>query len=486
MSSSSTVTYTSVYSDSEPWRFQWVSDDELEAPMEASQSLRHAPPSLDYVPGPEHPPSLDYVPGPEEPEQAPLSSDYVLEPEYPEYLVPSDAKEPIEDHPLLDDASPTTLSPGYVTDFDPEEDPVEDLEEDHVDYPADGGDDDDDDDEVEHEAPKEDENEEEEHLALTDSSDVLVDDPVPSAKDTEAFETDESAPTPPSPRPRRARIPIPSPPLHVPSPPLPLPSPPTHTSLTYANAPLGYRAAGIRLRVISPPPLLPSTAHRDDIPEADLSLRKRARFTAPTGRFEVGESSAAAAARQPRLDIATVDATPGRPISREGILQQIPAFYFICASLEAISAIEDTWERGEVWGDIQVVPGFLLGGKDGFRHEVPPTKRLFKVAMLDPSPEFTGHWGMFGDLGLPIVAQILLSPIGYLDLSTCLWDDLRWRDDVWTTYLSMTFAKWSLQKWVPRSLMIARGARIWRRGDLRNLQTTRASLVGSAFGFNQF
>ncbi|GJX35065.1 hypothetical protein Tco_0246622, partial [Tanacetum coccineum] len=37
------------------------------------------------------------------------------------------------------------------------------------------------------------------------------------------------------------------------------------------------------------------------------------------------------------------------------------------------------------------------------KHGVPPTKRLFKVAMLDPSPEFIGHWGMFGDPGLPIV-----------------------------------------------------------------------------------
>ncbi|GJT45051.1 hypothetical protein Tco_0953766 [Tanacetum coccineum] len=50
----------------------------------------------------------------------------------------------------------------------------------------------------------------------------------------------------------------------------------------------------------------------------------------------------------------------------EGILKQIPAFDFFCASLETISAIEDTWERersgfaGEkVWDDIQVVPGFV-------------------------------------------------------------------------------------------------------------------------------
>ncbi|GJU26580.1 hypothetical protein Tco_1165201 [Tanacetum coccineum] len=33
-------------------------------------------------------------------------------------------------------------------------------------------------------------------------------------------------------------------------------------------------------------------------------------------------------------------------------------------------------------------------------------KRLVKVAMLDPSPEFIGHLGMFGDPGLPIVALI--------------------------------------------------------------------------------
>ncbi|GKF30759.1 hypothetical protein Tco_0100557, partial [Tanacetum coccineum] len=33
-------TYTSVYTDSKPWRFQQVYDDELEAPEEASQSPR--------------------------------------------------------------------------------------------------------------------------------------------------------------------------------------------------------------------------------------------------------------------------------------------------------------------------------------------------------------------------------------------------------------------------------------------------------------
>ncbi|GJU23097.1 hypothetical protein Tco_1156439 [Tanacetum coccineum] len=53
------------------------------------------------------------------------------------------------------------------------------------------------------------------------------------------------------------------------------------------------------------PPLLPiplpapSTSRRADIPEADTPPRKRLLLTAPTPRVEVGESSTAAAARQP-------------------------------------------------------------------------------------------------------------------------------------------------------------------------------------------
>ncbi|GKD37146.1 hypothetical protein Tco_1257353 [Tanacetum coccineum] len=163
-SASSAVTYTSVYTDSEPGR-----------PL--------ASPSPDYVPGPEHPPSLVEVP-------------YVPEPEYPEYLVPSDDEAPIEDQPLPADASPVALSRGYMADSDPEED----SEEDH----ADGGDDDDepsddDDDDTcnEDEEPfedEEDDEEEEEHLALADSPTAPVIDHVPSAEDTKAFETDEVAP----------------------------------------------------------------------------------------------------------------------------------------------------------------------------------------------------------------------------------------------------------------------------------------------------
>ncbi|GJS62462.1 hypothetical protein Tco_0657246 [Tanacetum coccineum] len=333
--SSSTVTYTSISSDYEE-------PSDVGSPgvvVYGYDGILMHPPSPYYVPGPEHPPSPDYVPSPEH-SPSPVFVPYVPKPEYMEYLVPSGDEAPIEDQPLPADASPTALSPGYMADSDPKED----LEEDHADYPADGGDGDDepfdDDDDNDDEADDEDEEasededddeEDEEHLALADSSVVPVVDPIPLAGDTEAFETDESAPTPPSPprspqtkvsfsqtRLRRARNTVrleppmsasieahiaehaaaPTPPLPVSSPPLPLPSPLT-TSPTDVGAPLGYRAAKIRMRAASPPLLLPSTLHRTDIPDAEMLPRKRACFTTPTFGLEVGESSAAGAARQP-------------------------------------------------------------------------------------------------------------------------------------------------------------------------------------------
>ncbi|GJX55223.1 hypothetical protein Tco_0285120 [Tanacetum coccineum] len=97
-----------------------------------------------------------------------------------------------------------------------------------------------------------------------------------------------AAPTPPSPPPSPL-TPLSSLLPQIPSPPLPLPSPSTHTSLTYAEAPLGYRATMIRSRAASllplpapsPPLLLPST-HRDDLHEADMPLPAAARQTGHT------------------------------------------------------------------------------------------------------------------------------------------------------------------------------------------------------------
>ncbi|GKF03565.1 hypothetical protein Tco_0030488, partial [Tanacetum coccineum] len=73
----------------------------------------------------------------------------------------------MEDQPLPANASPIALSPGYIADFDPEED-KEDPEEDPADHPVDGGD-----------------NEDNESSDDDDDDDDVV-------KDTEAFETDES------------------------------------------------------------------------------------------------------------------------------------------------------------------------------------------------------------------------------------------------------------------------------------------------------
>ncbi|GKE46968.1 hypothetical protein Tco_1478226, partial [Tanacetum coccineum] len=260
------------------------------------------------------PASPDYVPGLEEPEQAPLSPDYVSGLEYPEYLAPSD-----------------------------EEDPEDSL----VDYPADGGDGEDDDsfdDDDEEEEAKE---EEEEHLALADSVVAPVVDHVSSSEETEPFETDESAVTPPSPPACRttARISIrPETPMPFPSEeeverllalPPPPPSPLISLSPPSAEECLARTTMG-RLRALSPsthhplhpsPPLPPppsslhlpphvpislplpssplpaslfipsSVDRREDTPEAELPPRKRLCLTALTSRYEVEESSTAA----PRL-----------------------------------------------------------------------------------------------------------------------------------------------------------------------------------------
>ncbi|GJS08361.1 hypothetical protein Tco_0365157 [Tanacetum coccineum] len=241
-----------------------------------------APPSPNYVPRPKHPPYPDYVPGPEHP-PSPVDVSYVPEPEYPEYLAPSDAEEPLEDQPLPANASSTALSPGY---------------------PSDDDDDDDTDDEDEEPFEDEDDNEEEEHLAPANSSAIPIVDPVPSARDTGAFETDEAWKTvrlePPMSASMEACITehaaALTPPLPIASPPLPLPSPLT-TSPINAGAPLGYRAAGIRMRATSPPLLLPSTSHRTDILEAEMPPQKRACLTTPAPGLKIRESSAAGVAR---------------------------------------------------------------------------------------------------------------------------------------------------------------------------------------------
>ncbi|GJV50441.1 hypothetical protein Tco_1440653 [Tanacetum coccineum] len=162
------------------------------------------------------PPSPDYVPGPEEPEQAPPSPDYVPGPEH------ADDEIVAEDQPYAEEASPTAQSPDYVPETDPEADPEEDddedPEEDPIDYPADGGDDGDDEMDIEEDEDDEmdvevDEEAEEEHPAPAYPVVVALPATAPSTEETKPFETDESTATPPPHPPYRmtARITNPEP-----------------------------------------------------------------------------------------------------------------------------------------------------------------------------------------------------------------------------------------------------------------------------------
>ncbi|GKA33941.1 hypothetical protein Tco_0720370 [Tanacetum coccineum] len=334
--------------------------------------------SGDHIPH-SAPPSPDYVPGPEEPEHAPPSPDYVPGPEH------ADDEIVAEDQPYAEDASPIALSP----DYDP------------IDYPADGGDDEmdieeDEDADMDIDADEEDEDDEmdveideeaeEEHSAPAYLVSCLL---LPDlnlsrlVEETEPFETDESAATPP-PHPAyrmTARITIPEP-LPIPawsdsevarllaissppasplspwssSPPqIPFPvSPPSPVLTAPPPSPirsLGYRAATIRMRaeaaatshslplpppfILSPRPdappplptsaptsfpplLLPSDRQREDRPEVNLPPRMGLGI-ALGPRYEVGESSAAAAARPAgglRADYGFV-ATMDRQIRRD-------------------------------------------------------------------------------------------------------------------------------------------------------------------------
>ncbi|GJU00877.1 hypothetical protein Tco_1111215 [Tanacetum coccineum] len=165
------------------------------------------------------PPSPDYVPGPEEPEQAPPSPDYVPGPEH------TDDEIVAKDQPDAEDASPTAQSPDYVPESDPEADPEEDddedPEEDPVDYSADGGDDGDDEDE-----PSEEDEDDDVDMEADGDEEERISIPAPV----------------PMPVWSDAEIPSPSLPLSPPSPVL-SPAPPPSPIRS-----LGYRATMIRMR----------------------------------------------------------------------------------------------------------------------------------------------------------------------------------------------------------------------------------------------
>ncbi|GJY73149.1 hypothetical protein Tco_0477580 [Tanacetum coccineum] len=157
---SSAVTYTSVYTDSEPGRVLWRADEEVSN----GSSPRVIVLGYDGLSiQPVAPPSPDYIPDPEDPQTPPVTQDhdYVPEPIYPEYIPLEDVHVfPVEEQPLPPVVSPTAESPGYVVESDPKEDPEDDSSRDDAD--------DKDEDEEEEE-----EEEWEEHLALADSAVVV-------------------------------------------------------------------------------------------------------------------------------------------------------------------------------------------------------------------------------------------------------------------------------------------------------------------------
>ncbi|GJR06212.1 hypothetical protein Tco_0529196 [Tanacetum coccineum] len=289
---------------------------------------------------------------------------------------------PLEDEVLLTEKQPlpaavlpTADSPGYVPESDPEEDlkedDDEDPDEDPADYPANGGDDGDDEDESfddddDEEVDIEGDEEEEEHPAPADSIVVALPtvDHAPSAEETEPFETDESAATPP-PHPAyratsrisiRDETPISLPPREeverllamptpsssllslwssplpqIPSPLLPVSSPVPMLSPSPPTSPirlLGYRAAMIRLRAEAastshslplPPPIIPSHTRPDAPPSGTPPLH----LLSADRRADRPESLSATAARPTgglRADygfVATIDKEIMRDLERD-------------------------------------------------------------------------------------------------------------------------------------------------------------------------
>nr|GEZ85186.1 hypothetical protein [Tanacetum cinerariifolium] len=361
--SHATITYTSMSN------YEVIVNGYFEMPMDPldpyAQLVMEAPPVPDYIPGPEAPPSLDYIPRPEYPEYLPLTDDVFLVEEQP---LPAAVSHTTESPGYIMDSEPEMDPEEEDRDNEKSEGDSIDYPTSRGDNDADDDDDllEDDTDVDDEEESLDSEEEEEEHLALTVPAPALHSS-ISASEDsdqTKPFEEGETAATPPPSAYHvtariyvRLHIPMPFPSeseverlLSIPTPPLspvsptsyplppflmplpiftPLPPPPiilprTRASMvlmrsaapsTFILAPLS-RIPPIGTQPLLPIPLptsslplpllLPSTSCREGIPEADMPLQKRTRFTTPTGGYEVGESSASAAARQIRPAL-TVD-----------------------------------------------------------------------------------------------------------------------------------------------------------------------------------
>nr|GEV63601.1 putative reverse transcriptase domain-containing protein [Tanacetum cinerariifolium] len=289
-SASSAVTYTSLYTDSEPGRVFWGADEELSD----EGSPRVIVYGYDGLPmRPPHDP--DYVPEPMYPEYIPLEDEHVLS---------------AEEQPLPPIDSPIVESSGYVAESDPEEDPKEyeddELEDGPVDYHMDGGDDDNSDSSGD-DADKE----EEEHLALTDSAIIIptvelvslpegtepvIPPPFTDTTTTGARITVRLQATislPPEAEVERL-LAMPTPP---PSPLASLSPPSTEERLARmasTQALIDAVTTALPLPPLPAPLYIPPLVDRkDDIPKIEMPPRKRLSLSTLGSRYEIRESSTA-------------------------------------------------------------------------------------------------------------------------------------------------------------------------------------------------
>nr|GEZ11956.1 hypothetical protein [Tanacetum cinerariifolium] len=240
-------TYTFVYTDSEPGRVFWGADEDL-SDGGSPRVIVYGHYGLPMLPV--APPSPDYVPGPEEPHTPPAPQD-------------EDEHEPmfIQPHDL------DFIQKKIQRSMDDE------TEDGPVDYPMDEGDDGDDDDgdSSGDDADDEDEDEEaEEHLALADSVVVIP--------------TDELAAISFPPEAEVERL------LAMPTRSL---SPLASLSPPYAGERLSRCMAPDASPLPPPLHMPPPVDRRDDIPETEMPPRKRLYLSTLGSRYEVRESSTA-------------------------------------------------------------------------------------------------------------------------------------------------------------------------------------------------
>nr|GEX25813.1 hypothetical protein [Tanacetum cinerariifolium] len=229
-----------------------------------------APPSPDYIPGPKEP-HTQLAPQDEDEHEPifipPHDPDFVPEPIYPEYIPLEDEHIlPAEEQPLPPVVSPTTESPGYVAESDPEED-AEKYEDDE-----------------------------------TEDEPII---PPPSTATTGARITvrlQAAISLPPDADVERLLA-------------MPTPSPSPLTSLLPPSA--GEHLVRCTTPAALPSPSLPPPLHmpppidrRDDTPEIEMPPRKRLCLSTLGSRYEDGESSTARQIRGQGIDygfISTLD-----------------------------------------------------------------------------------------------------------------------------------------------------------------------------------